>query len=335
VRASSGVISTGRRAAGGDPRRGVADPLGGRLPGLGDHAIGRERLAEDGLSKGEHRLRIALVAQRGGGRDRRDAAERPPPLLVGDRRVVIRPEVLERHPQAAQQHGDVGALRAVVGVELIEDEVLQAARALRPQRGVLGAQQQLVEHLVVGEQHVGRLAADDGAVGDEAVLGDLRALRAVLPGVERSRHAGELRLPGEQRGEAAGLVVGERVHRVKHERLQPPHALALGAQDVVEDRQQERLGLARTGAGGDDARLRARALGREPSAGQPCERLGLVAVRRRAGVPVERRPPPFRRRLERQPQPYERALEEPTVGMAEEVGQRGAGVVVGEGEGGA
>ena len=47
---------------------------------------------------------------------------------------------LEREPQTAQQHGDIRALSAVVGVELVEHEVLQTAGALLPQRLVFATQ---------------------------------------------------------------------------------------------------------------------------------------------------------------------------------------------------
>ena len=61
-----------------------------------------------------------------------------------------------------------------------------------------------------------------------------------------------------QLGEPPRLVVGQRVHRVEDQRLDPGDARALGAQHVVEDRVEERLGLARPGAGGDQRRQRAR-----------------------------------------------------------------------------
>ena len=54
----------------------LADPLVDPEAGLGDHRVGTERLAEDGLGEAEHRRRVALVAERGGGRDRGDASER-------------------------------------------------------------------------------------------------------------------------------------------------------------------------------------------------------------------------------------------------------------------
>ena len=144
----------------------LADPLVDAEAGLGDDRVGTERLAEDGLGEVEHRRRVALVAEGGGGRDRGDAAERAVGLVLSGTRHAVG---LERQPEPAQQHGDVGALGAVVGVELVEHEVLQRLRAVCPDLRVRLAQQQLVEHLVVGQQDVRGAAADDVAVGDQPV----------------------------------------------------------------------------------------------------------------------------------------------------------------------
>ena len=99
--------------------------------------------------------------------------------LVDDARALIALET-----QAAQEHGHIGALSAVVGVELVKHEIREAARALPPQGPVLVTEQQLVEHLIVREQDVRRLVADDSPIGDESVGADPRPLRAGLASVE-------------------------------------------------------------------------------------------------------------------------------------------------------
>ena len=79
----------------------------------------------------DHRRRVALVAEGRRRGDGGDPAERAGALRVGER--VAGQVALQRQAEAAQQHGHVGALRAVVGVELVEHQVLEAARALPPQ----------------------------------------------------------------------------------------------------------------------------------------------------------------------------------------------------------
>ena len=141
-------------------------------------------------------------------------------------------------------------------MELVEHHVLQRVGPVGvPQRPVVTAQQQEVEHLVVREQDVGRVAAQLVAVVHQMV-GPRFGMSTGAADVKPGGDAGERRVAVQQAGQAPGLVRGERVHRVEHERLHtcaPQGAPAL-APAVVEDREQERLGLARTGAGGDERR---------------------------------------------------------------------------------
>lgn len=74
-------------------------------------------------------------------------------IVVGDVRAVG-PVRFDGEAEATQQHRDVGALCAVVSVEFVEDDVLQRVRGQTPDVGAVGVQQQVVEHLVVGEQDV-------------------------------------------------------------------------------------------------------------------------------------------------------------------------------------
>ena len=80
---------------------------------------------------------------------------------------MVAARTAERESEPAQQHRHIGALRAVIGVELIEHEILKALCHRLDQRTVGRAQQHLVEHLVVGEQDVGRIVANRLAVVDE------------------------------------------------------------------------------------------------------------------------------------------------------------------------
>ena len=186
-------------------------------------------------------------------------------------RIAARTVRLQREAEAPQQHRHIGALRAIVGVKLVEDEVLQRLCALRPDPRVRLAQQQLVEHLVVRQQDVRRAAAHDRAVGDQAVRAHPRAFGAELAGEQPGGHAAERGVRRDELREALRLVVGERVHRIEDQRLHPADAARLGAQDVVEDRVEERLGLARPGARRDERRAAGAARrdrGRRSSAGR-------------------------------------------------------------------
>ena len=104
-----------------------------------------------------------------------------------------------------------------------------------------------------------------------------------VAGVDGGAHAGQGGVASDEAGEAAGLVGGQRVHGVEDEGLDAGNALGAGAQDVVEDRVEEGLCLARAGAGGDDGRLGAvAALGGQAPVG-----VLLVLVGGQAWVPVE------------------------------------------------
>src|SRR5699024_7962266 len=128
--------------------------------GLGDHGVFADVGAEDGAGEVEHGGRgVGPVAEGGGGGD------------GGEVHAAGR-DLVQDQAQASQQHAHVGALGAVVGVELVEHQVAERRGGGLPQRTVGAAQQQLVEHLVVRQQHVRCRAADHLAVGDERVRGD-------------------------------------------------------------------------------------------------------------------------------------------------------------------
>ncbi|MPM32560.1 hypothetical protein SDC9_79124 [bioreactor metagenome] len=315
----------------GDSGLGPGAPLVEGVAGLGYHVVGGEGLAEHGGGEADHLRGVALVAEGGGGRDRGDPAQRPGELL---RRVAAGgPVALQRQPEAAQQHGDVGALGAVVGVELVEHQVGQALGALPPDVLVLLAQEELVEHLVVGQQDVRRSVLDDAVVGDQPLVADLGPLRAFLTGVERGGDAGQaVRRIGDQLGETERLVVGQRIHRVEDQRLGAGDAPVVGPQHVVEDRVEERLGLARPGAGGDQGRQWPGLVRPEVEGGQPRPGRRLMGVRRVGRLPLQRRCGVPGRRPVRQTHPYVGALEDAVALVGEEIVEGAAGIGVGEGE---
>ncbi|MNZ97760.1 hypothetical protein D3C78_1170150 [compost metagenome] len=133
-------------------------------------------------------------------------------------------------------------------------EAQQPRRVVAPQPLILRPQQQVVEHLVVGEQDVRRVLAQGVAMGDHLIGRHAAVLRTVIAGEQADAELG-LQL-AHFPGEAPRLIGGQGVHRIDDDRLD---ALATLAQAVVEQRIHEALGLARAGAGGDDGRLRQRA----------------------------------------------------------------------------
>ncbi|OIQ89605.1 hypothetical protein GALL_284920 [mine drainage metagenome] len=308
-----------------------AGPLVETESGLGDDGSLIELFAEDGSGEVDHDGGVALVSEGCGRCDRGYPAKRARAVLVREMRVVVGPVALEGEAEAAQQHGDVGALGAVVGVELVKDEVLQARGALPPDVLVVAAQQKLVEHLVVGQQDVRRSVPDDAAVGDEPVGRDSGPSRPALPRVEGRGGAGQRRMRGQDLRETQCLVVCQSVHRVQDQRLGACDSVPASAQHVVEDRIEERLGLARAGSRRDQRGLRPAATPGDRRR-QARERLRLVTVGREALIPLERVPPALACWPERQAQTNVGPLEHPRLGIGQELIQGLAGVGVGERE---
>ena len=97
-------------------------------------------------------------------RNRRAGVEDPCAAFVpGPARVALVPMHCsalraDRPPQASDQHRDVGPLSAAVGVQLIEDQKGQVGRAGDQRRPFPGPGQHRLQHHVVGEQDVGRVA---------------------------------------------------------------------------------------------------------------------------------------------------------------------------------
>ena len=213
-----------RRVVGGRqrpprPARGVGAAGGGHqvLPvGVGRVPLER-RVEEQPGRERHHRLRV--VADGGAGGDALQAAAGGDPVA-----------------QAAQQHRQLGGLGPVVDVRLVQgDEAPVPGVLALEQVEVGGAQQQVLQHRVVGEQQVRRLAphllAADELVGQRVALAVQAVVRvAGLPvavlGVAGVAAEGDVRAAGEQFPQPFELVVGERVHRVQQQRAHARPELA-------------------------------------------------------------------------------------------------------------
>ena len=156
-------------------------------------------------------------------------------------------------------------------MQFVDDEVSKRLGSVAlPEVALLRPEQHVVQHLVVGQQDIGRIADQRLARVDDFGRRHLvgRVLGALV-GVNANAQASQRRRLDDERSDAPGLVGGERVHRIDDDRLDA--ALPLGADAGVEDRVEEALGLAGPGSGRDDA-------GSRPFAREPAERLFLVAV---------------------------------------------------------
>ena len=142
-------------------------------------------------------------------------------------------------------------------MQLVHHQIAQRVGLLAgPQLGILGAQQQEVQHLVIGQQNVGRVFAQRMAVGDDreaAVRQLLNRFRELVGGIthvktgtdilQRRRFDDFPRQPG-------GLIRGQRIHRVEDDGLDPRTADGTLQTAVFQNGIKKTLGLARTGARG-------------------------------------------------------------------------------------
>ena len=141
----------------------IAEKLTSALPRLGNDGIFVERLAEDALCVGQKLRAFAVSAQRGrGAHSAEEALWRAEPRL-----------------EPPDEAGQVGALSTVEGVQLVDDEKTQRLGAVvLPQLEVPLPHEQVVEHLVVGEQNARRREPHGRSVGDDALpRHDLHARR--------------------------------------------------------------------------------------------------------------------------------------------------------------
>src|SRR5688572_27781209 len=108
--------------------------------------------------------------------------------------------------------------------------------------------------LLVAVATDGGVVVDGGGAELEAVASDLVLAFARFAHVHSERDA----RAHEHAAEAAELVLGERVHRIDEDGDDPRGSLLVAElQATADDWVEERLGLARSGAGGDERRLTA------------------------------------------------------------------------------
>ena len=153
--------------------------------------------------------------------------------------------------EPAQQAGQVGALRAVESMQFVYDEVFERVRIVAvPNPGVFGAHQQVVEHLVVGEQDVRRvfeqlIVAGHDVGGGHGVVVLVAAALAHLAHIHARGHVvAQFRTVVDEFCQSLRLVGGEGVHRIDEDgfdALASEPALPI---TVVEDWVQEAFGLA-------------------------------------------------------------------------------------------
>ena len=212
------------------------EELLGAEPFFFDQGGGLKAAGEDLGGIAEHRLPRVGATEGGGGAHTHQ-------LLAG---------ALEAIAQAPDQTGEIGALGAVEGVELVDDEIAKnPCVVVLPEALHMGLDQQVVELLVVGEQDVGRCLMQSVLVGDHAGGGHGRGGRVVGGAdVETSAQPGKSGIGVDQIGNAPGLVGGQGIHRVDEDRLDAPLALGVLLAAVLQQRQQEAFRFAGAGAGG-------------------------------------------------------------------------------------
>ena len=206
------------------------------------------------------------------------------------------PRHLEPILQSPDQAREIGALRAIEGVQFVHHQIAQGAGlVVPPQARIRRADQQEIQHLVVGEQDVRRAFPQRLAIRYQ-MLRPHRGMRQLLPlaDVEAGAHlAAQRRRDVDDLGEAPRLIERQRVHRIDEDRL---HAfLASVPPAVIQNRPQKALCLAGTRTRGDDCGTPAtRRCGI-----QPLVREALVAIRREAERDFRKRLAAFRRKLRR------------------------------------
>ena len=202
---------------------------------LGHHGFRRERGIEN-LAGIRADVTYCLFSAHGG--RRADEAH----VIAGGVQPVGEP---------AQQTGQVGALRAVEGMQFVYDKVFERVRIVAvPNPGVFGAYQQIVEHLVVGEQDVRRvfeqlIVAGHDVGGGHGVVVLVAAALAHLAHIHARGHVvAQFRTVVDEFCQSLRLVGGEGVHRINEDgfdALASEPALPITA---VENRVQEAFGLA-------------------------------------------------------------------------------------------
>ena len=228
-----------------------------------NHSVGIQGLAEDVAGKAQQTLTGAVAERR-----RRTHAHQLP------RRCA------QAALQAANQACQVCALRTIEGVQFVHHQVAQRVWALLgPQAQVGRTQQQKVQHLVVGQQDVGRIVPQGSSIGDDSegawfvldFLDGLRLLRGRITDIEPSAYARQSCRLDDGLGDAPRLIGGQGVHRVKDDGFDTRPPLCPCHTTVLQDGVEKALCLARPGARGHQR-------GASALASQALERLRLMGV---------------------------------------------------------
>ena len=175
--------------------------------------------------------------------------------------------------QAPHETGEVGGLRTVERVQLVNDKILERRRIVfLPQRLLPFADEHVVEHLVVREQNLRRRLQDRVAVGDDVVLAHLLVASAtvgILADVQTHVDALQPRMGVNRFRKTPRLVRRQRIHRIDDDRPDARSVPELCA--IRENRPGEALRLAGAGARRHKGRL-------EMRRGDPVKRPRLVKV---------------------------------------------------------
>nr|WP_240547654.1 hypothetical protein [Paracoccus sp. J56] len=154
----------------------------------------------------------------------------------------------EPRPHPTQQKRHLCRLAANIAVGLIQNDPAQGTLADLKQRPVLRPQQQIFEHGDIGHQNFRRAFADLRA---RAQFDPVRfdhsfpfGLGCVTIQKREADPASQTRRPGR---EALALALDQGVQRIEQDSPHPATGSWIG-QDVLQNRNQEALGLARTGA---------------------------------------------------------------------------------------
>ena len=213
----------------------------------------------------------------------------------GDEAYVRRIHV-EAVQHTPEEQGHLGGLGADVGVGLVEHDPAELAARLIEYRPILGADEHVLQHRRVGDEHGGRILAERLSRNLLCTRARLfvgrRRLRGLAVVETEPDVASEAAAPGSK---AVTLTVDERVQRVQKQCPYAGQSTGSGALagQILEDRYEEALGLPGAGAARDQYRS-GRVVEQEPPAGE------LVLKRlSRAGkcvfVPVLARWPGHRR----------------------------------------
>lgn len=125
----------------------------------------------------------------------------------------------------------------------IQHQVLQRRRGRAPDLPALRPQQQLVQHLAVGEQDVWRVQTHLILIINQRMRRHLLHIARSLAGVDTGRDPRQRWLISNQLGQPISLVIRQRIHWVQKQHLHTGVSLRAGTCRMVQHRVQEGLRL--------------------------------------------------------------------------------------------